>query len=101
MCDRDRRPSERRPVHMVATFRDKGVFEAAPDPADRRRTLVRVRDAIPKLILDDIGAVMVDDRLLDAFGDLLDGPKLVEMLEVVAARLRVMREGPGGTSRPL
>lgn len=86
---------------VVATLRDKGVFETSPDPADRRRTLVRVRGAIPKLIIEDIGAVLVDDRLLDAFGDLLDGPKLVEMLEVIAARLRVMRQGPGGTSSPL
>jgi DNA-binding MarR family transcriptional regulator len=86
---------------VVATMREKGVFETNPDPADRRRTLVRVSDAIPNVIVDDFGAVLVDDRLLDAFGDVLDGPKLVETLEALAAHLRVMREDSGSGSRPL
>jgi len=85
---------------VVAAMREKGVFETSPDAADRRRTLVRVNEAIPDAIVNDYGAALVDDRLIDVLGEVLDAPRLVETLEVVAAHLRVIREDSRGGSRP-
>ena len=86
---------------VVAAMREKGVFETGPDPADRRRTLVKVNDAIPNAIVENYGTASVDDHLLDAIGEVVDVPKLVEILEVVAAHLRVRREESHGDARPL
>ena len=76
---------------VVAAMREKGVFETFPDLADRRRTLVKVDDAIPNATVDNYGTASVDNRLLDAFGEVVDVPEFVETLEVVAAHLRVRR----------
>lgn len=87
---------------MVAKMRDLGAFETRSDPADRRRTLVRISDAVPRTIIDGFGAQRVDDRLMEELGDAggLVEERLIEMLEVVAARLRVIRE-ESGSPRPL
>jgi DNA-binding MarR family transcriptional regulator len=80
----------------VTRLRDQGVFDTRTDPADRRRTLVRVSAAIPKEVAR-LGAVPVDDVLMAALGDPADTAlPLVHALETVAARLRQhMRTTPG------
>ena len=60
-----------------------------------------MNDAIPNAIIENYGTASVDDRLLDALGEVVDVPKFVENLEVVAAHLRLRREESGGDARPL
>jgi DNA-binding MarR family transcriptional regulator len=83
----------------VAGMREKGAFETRVDPSDGRRTLVRVSDAIPKVIAR-IGAVSVDAALAEALGDADAATTvgLIAALEEVATRLRVTRGGPGSVA---
>jgi DNA-binding MarR family transcriptional regulator len=79
----------------VARMREQGVFETRPDPADRRRTLVRLTDDIPRSVMR-AGAVRVDDALLKALagsGGTDEG--LIRALERLAACLRDLREQEG------
>lgn len=79
----------------VARMREQGVFETRPDPADRRRTLVRLTDDIPRSVAR-AGAVSVDDALLKALaGSGGADPGLTGVLERLAARLRDLREQEG------
>jgi DNA-binding MarR family transcriptional regulator len=76
----------------VARMREQGVFETRLDPADRRRTLVRLTDDIPRSVMR-AGAVPVDDALLKALagsGGTDEG--LIRTLERLAACLRDLRE---------
>ncbi len=87
---------------VVAQMRELGIFETRVDPTDRRRTLVRISDAVPRTIVNDVGTVQIDNRLIEELGH--DGglkdKRLIETLEIVAARLRVMRK-ESGDLRPL
>ena len=79
----------------VARMREQGVFETRPDPGDRRRTLVRLTDDIPRSVAR-AGAVRVDDALLKALagsGGTDEG--LIRVLERLAACLRDLREQEG------
>jgi DNA-binding MarR family transcriptional regulator len=80
----------------VSRLREQGVFETRPDPADRRRTLVRVSDTIPETVTK-LGAVSIDDILLGQLRRCDDqlNARLIELLEIVAACLRIMREDSG------
>jgi DNA-binding MarR family transcriptional regulator len=86
----------------VGKLRDQGVFETHADPADGRRSLVRVSKTIPKRVAQ-IGLTSVDDVLLDAFGEVerSRGAELVAALEVVAAQLRTTRSGSRSMARRL
>ena len=55
---------------MVAKLCGSGTFETRPDPADRRRTLVKVIGPQPKTVIG-LGAVPVDELLVAALGDSL------------------------------
>lgn len=79
----------------VARLREQGTVESFPDPADRRRTLVRVSAKHPKNVMRT-ALVPVDAELTAAFGDISPGEAadLVKALEVLAARLRPAKPGP-------
>lgn len=84
----------------VARMREQGVFETRPDPDDRRRTLVRLADGIPRSVVR-AGAVRVDDVLQKALagaGGADEG--LIGALERLAASLRDLREREGSPARP-
>jgi DNA-binding MarR family transcriptional regulator len=86
----------------VGKLRAQGVFETRADPADRRRSLVRVSKSIPKRVAQ-IGLTTVDDLLLEAFGEVerSRGAELIATLEVVAAQLRTTRSGSRSMPRRL
>jgi DNA-binding MarR family transcriptional regulator len=83
----------------VAKMREKGAFETRLDPGDRRRTLVRIADGLPRSVAR-AGAVAVDDALLEAVaGSGKADERLIETLESLAARLRVLREEEGARAQ--
>jgi DNA-binding MarR family transcriptional regulator len=53
----------------VAKLREIGVVETEPDPADRRRTLVRATPRVTEMAEQGAGGVSVDDAIFDALGD--------------------------------
>jgi DNA-binding MarR family transcriptional regulator len=75
---------------MVAKLRDLGALETRADPADRRRTLVKVSGSAPKAVVG-FAAVPVDKVLVDALRGSHPGSaaELVSALGEIAARLRV------------
>jgi DNA-binding MarR family transcriptional regulator len=73
----------------VARLREQGMLETSADPADRRRTLVRLSDQHPRNVTRR-GAVSVDAALGEALGD----ADAVSALEVFAKRLRPPAPGP-------
>ena len=76
----------------VARMREQGVFDTRPDPGDRRRTLVRLTDDIPRSVMR-AGAVPVDEVLLKALaGSGGTDQGLIGVLERLAACLRDLRE---------
>ena len=83
---------------MVAKLRDLGAFETRADPADRRRTLVKMSGSVPKTVVGS-GAVPVDELLIEALCGSPPGraAELVSALGEIAARLRLAH---GGTSAP-
>ncbi len=80
----------------VAKLRDQGIVETSADPADGRRTLVRVAAAHPRAVAVK-GAIPADAALAAALGMPLDGDEfaaLLAMLEELAGRLRPAESGP-------
>jgi DNA-binding MarR family transcriptional regulator len=79
----------------VARLREQGTVESFPDPADRRRTLVRVSAQHPKNVMC-AALVPVDAELTAALGDISPGEAadIVKALEALAARLRPGKPGP-------
>ena len=79
----------------VARLREQGTVESFPDPADRRRTLVRVSAQHPKNVMR-AALVPVDAELTAALGDISPGEAadIVKTLEALAARLRPGKPGP-------
>jgi DNA-binding MarR family transcriptional regulator len=78
----------------VARLRDRGLVEVTADPADRRRSLVRVTAAFRKRVAQRKGAP-IEAALTEAAG--LQDPRLVgevvAALEVLADRLLSGRAG--------
>ena len=79
----------------VARLREQGTVESLPDPADRRRTLVRVSAQHPKNVMR-AALVPVDAALAAALGELSpdEAADIVKTLEALAARLRPDKPGP-------
>jgi DNA-binding MarR family transcriptional regulator len=80
----------------VARLRDQGIVETAADPADGRRTLVRVTAQHPRTVATK-GSAPVDAALAAALGEQAGDPavsQLIETLSALAARLRPSSPGP-------
>ena len=82
----------------VARLRDQGIVETAADPADGRRTLVRVSAGHPRTVAAK-GMASVDAALAEALGKPGGEPEggaaeIIETLERLAARLRPASPGP-------
>ena len=79
----------------VARLREQGTVESFPDPADRRRTLVRVSAQHPR---NAMRAALnpADTALAAALGDLSpeEVARIIESLEILADRLRPEKPGP-------
>jgi DNA-binding MarR family transcriptional regulator len=73
----------------VARLRERGMLETSADPADGRRTLVRLSDEHPRNVARR-GAVSVDAALGEALGD----ANAVSALEAFAKRLCPAEPGP-------
>jgi DNA-binding MarR family transcriptional regulator len=79
----------------VAHLVEQGLVESSPDPADKRRTIVRVRESHPRQVMA-AAMVSVDAALVDALGDISPGAarELIATLDGLAARLRPTKPGP-------
>lgn len=73
----------------VTRLREQGIFETESDPADGRRTLVRLSADAPRRVAR-AGSVSVDARLLAAYGtgDAQADQTLIDTLETLARRLQ-------------
>jgi hypothetical protein len=71
------------------------AVESFPDPADRRRTLVRVSTQHPGNVMR-AALVRADDALTTALGDISpsEAADIIKTLEALAARLRPGQPGP-------
>jgi DNA-binding transcriptional ArsR family regulator len=77
----------------VARLRDQGIVETLADPADGRRTLVRVTAEHPPTVAAK-GSAPVDVALAAALGDPADAGEIIDMLAALAERLRPESPGP-------
>jgi DNA-binding MarR family transcriptional regulator len=77
----------------VARLRDQGIVETSADPADGRRTLVRVSAEHPRTVAAK-GAAPVDAALAAALGDPADADEIIGILAALAGRLRPEAPGP-------
>jgi DNA-binding MarR family transcriptional regulator len=80
----------------VARLRDQGMVQTAADPADGRRTLVRVAPGHPRMVAAK-GSAAVDTALAAALGEPADGAEFAAVLaglEELALRLRPSSPGP-------
>lgn len=79
----------------VARLVEKGLVVSSPDPADKRRTIVRASESHPHNVAR-AGMVPVDAALLAALGDPSpsDARDLLATLEALASRLRPTTPGP-------
>ena len=86
----------------VAKLRDEGAFETRPDPADGRRTLVKVSATVPETVTR-LGAISVDDALISALADppADEAADLLAALTEITGRLRSTRGGPGSIAHRL
>ena len=85
----------------VARLRSRGILETSADPADGRRTLVRVSAGHPRTVAAK-GSAPVDGALAAALGEPDGGPAVAEIvatLNALAERLRP--ESPGPIQRQL
>ena len=85
----------------VARLRSQGILETSADPADGRRTLVRVSAEHPRTVAGK-GSAPVDAALAAALGEPDGGPAVAEIvatLNALAERLRP--ESPGPIQRQL
>jgi DNA-binding MarR family transcriptional regulator len=81
----------------VARLRDRGVVETAPDPADGRRTLVRLVAGHPHRVAN-AAAAPVGAALATALGD-ADPATVAEVTGMLTALVRVLKPaapGPAG-----
>ena len=77
----------------VARLRDQGIVETSADPADGRRTLVRVTAEHPRTVAAK-GAVPADAALAAAMGDPADADEIIATLAALAEHLRPASPGP-------
>jgi DNA-binding MarR family transcriptional regulator len=79
----------------VARLREQGTVESFPDPADRRRTLVRVTAQHPENVMR-AALIPVDGALTAALGEVSpeEAADIIKTLEALAARLRPGKPGP-------
>jgi DNA-binding MarR family transcriptional regulator len=79
----------------VARFREEGLVDTEPDPADGRRLLVEI-SAQHRREVARKGAVSVDDALAMALRepDRRATAEFISVLETVAERLRPVKPGP-------
>lgn len=77
----------------VAKFREHGVLESRSDPADGRRTLVRV-SAGHRQIVAEKGSVLVDAALAQALGASdAEAARIIETVADLARRLQPAEPG--------
>ena len=74
---------------VVAQLQSSGTLETKADPADRRRTLVRVADRLSQGVFSERGSRTVDGAIAAAIGDSnsQEAKRAVEMLEELARLL--------------
>ncbi|MEU5696559.1 MarR family transcriptional regulator [Actinosynnema sp. NPDC020468] len=80
----------------VARLREAGSVATAPDPADRRRMLVRQADVVSERVAR-VRATRVDDAVADALGSPERVPEVVDLLERLAG---VLGTRPAADDRP-
>lgn len=76
----------------VARLRERGLLETATDPADGRRTLVRVTRSHARTVARR-GAAPIDATLAQALGE-GDASEVIAMLEALRRRLVPAEPGP-------
>src|ERR1700733_2766272 len=67
----------------VARLRDQGIVETSADPADGRRTLVRVAPGHPRAVAAK-GSVRVDAALAEALGEPADGAAAAQVIRTLS-----------------
>jgi hypothetical protein len=79
----------------VARLREQALVQTGTDPADKRRTLVRISDAHPRTVAGK-GAVEVDAALAEAlgYGDVNAARPALDTLTMLSERLRPAQPGP-------
>jgi DNA-binding MarR family transcriptional regulator len=77
----------------VARLRGQGIVETSADPADGRRTLVRITAQHPRTVAAK-GSAPVDAALAAALGEEADAGQVIGMLSELAERLRPGSPGP-------
>ena len=85
----------------VARLRSRGILETSADPADGRRTLVRVSAGHPRTVAVK-GSAPVDGALAAALGEPDGGPAVAEIVATLSALAERLRpESPGPIQRQL
>ena len=85
----------------VARLRSQGILETSADPADGRRTLVRVSAGHPRTVAVK-GSAPVDGALAAALGEPDGGPAVAEIVATLSALAERLRpESPGPIQRQL
>jgi DNA-binding transcriptional ArsR family regulator len=85
----------------VARLRSQGILETSADPADGRRTLVRVSAGHPRTVAAK-GSAPVDGALAAALGEPDGGPAVAEIVATLSALAERLRpESPGPIQRQL
>jgi DNA-binding MarR family transcriptional regulator len=76
--------------NVVAQLRDAGVFATRADPADRRRVLVKIREAMRRDVFASRGARPIDAAIRTTLPDASEGDvaQIVRLLDELAERLR-------------
>lgn len=79
----------------VAQLVQQGLVESSPDPADKRRTIVRAARSHTRNVAR-AGMVSVDAAIVEALGDISPeaAHTVVELLEDLASRMRPTKPGP-------
>ena len=77
----------------VARLRDQGIVETSADPADGRRTLVRITAEHPRTVAAK-GSVPADAALAAALGHPADAGEIIITLAALAERLPPSSPGP-------
>jgi DNA-binding MarR family transcriptional regulator len=77
----------------IARLQDNGTVVTAPDPRDRRRTLVRTDPAASRRLLV-VSAAPIDDALAEALKDAADPDALAEVQAALQTLSRHLVPGP-------
>jgi DNA-binding MarR family transcriptional regulator len=77
----------------VARFRDQGLMVTEPDPADRRRTLVRPAPGVPEAGRERADSATVDDALAAAMG--VKPTEVAWIVTVLESLARQLAKAPG------